>query len=86
VYAHDVNTLGGSIYTITENTEALVFASKKTGLEVKAEKNKYMVMSRDQNAGKSNNFKTDNKSFKMVEQFKYFGDKPNESKFHSGRH
>ena len=36
----------------TENTEALVIASKEIGLEVNTEKTKYMVMSRDQNAGK----------------------------------
>jgi hypothetical protein len=33
-------------------TEALVAASKEIDLEVNAEKTKYMVMSRDQNAGK----------------------------------
>jgi len=38
-------------HTIKENAEALVVASKKTGLEVNAGKTKYMVMSRDQNAG-----------------------------------
>jgi hypothetical protein len=30
-----------------------------------------MVMSRDQNAGPSHNIKTDKKSFKIMEQFKY---------------
>jgi hypothetical protein len=50
VYADNVNILGGSILTIRENTEALVIASKEIGLEVNAEKTKYMVMSRDQNA------------------------------------
>ena len=32
-----------------------------------------MVMSRDQNAGRSYKMKTDNRSFDMVEQFKCFG-------------
>ena len=36
-----------------KNTEALVIASKKIGLEVNAEKTKYMVVSRDQNAGQN---------------------------------
>jgi hypothetical protein len=45
VYADDVNILGGSVHTIKEITEALVVASKETGLEVNANKTKYMVMS-----------------------------------------
>jgi hypothetical protein len=50
-YADDVNILGGSVHTIQRNTEALVVASNEIGLEVNAEKTKYMVMSGDQNAG-----------------------------------
>jgi ribosomal protein S1 len=56
---------------IKKNTEALVVASKEIGLEVNAEKTKYMVMSRDQNAGQNHNIKIHNKSFERVEQFKY---------------
>jgi len=41
---------GGSVDTIKENAEALVVASKEIGLEVNADKSKYMVMSQDQNA------------------------------------
>jgi hypothetical protein len=82
VYADDVNTLGGSIHAIKKNTEALVVASKEIGLEVNAQKTKYMVMSRNQNAGQNHNIKLDNKSFGRVEQFM---DNPNKSKFHSGR-
>ena len=52
VYADDVNKLGGSIHTLFKNnTEALVVATKEIGLEVNADKTKYMVMSGDQNAG-----------------------------------
>jgi hypothetical protein len=51
VYADDVNMLGGCVHTIKENTEAWVVASKEKGLEVNADKAKYTVMSRDQNAG-----------------------------------
>jgi hypothetical protein len=43
--------LGGSIYVIRKNTEALVVVRKKIGLLVNADKTKYMVMPRDQNAG-----------------------------------
>jgi len=32
-----------------------------------------MVMSRDQNAGRSQNVRTDNNSFESVEEFKYLG-------------
>ena len=40
--------MGGSVHTIKQNTEALVAASKEIGLEVNADKTKYMVMSPDQ--------------------------------------
>jgi hypothetical protein len=42
--------------------------SKEIGLEVNAEKTKYMVMSRDQNVGQNNYIKVDNKSFERVER------------------
>ena len=51
VYADDVNILGGSVHTIKENAEALIVSSKETGLEVNADKTKYIIMSQDQNAG-----------------------------------
>ena len=37
---------------VKENAEALVVATKEIGLEVNADKTKYMVMSRDRNAGR----------------------------------
>ena len=58
---------------IKKNTEALVVASKETGLEENADRNKYMVMSQDQIAGWRHNMKTVNNSFERVEEFKYFG-------------
>jgi hypothetical protein len=70
VYADDVNILGGSVHAIKKNTKALVVASKEIGLEINAEKTKYMVMSRNQNAGQNYNINIDNKSFERVEQFK----------------
>ena len=50
-YADDANILGGSIHTLKENSETLVAATRETGLEVSADETKYMVKSRDQNAG-----------------------------------
>ena len=63
VYADDVNELGRRLHTIKKNTEALVVASKQTGLEANADKIKYMVMFREQNARQSHNIKIDNISF-----------------------
>jgi hypothetical protein len=37
--------LGESVYTVKENAEALVVATKDIGLEINADKSKYMVMS-----------------------------------------
>ena len=72
-YADDVNILGGSVHTVKENVEALVVANKETGLEVNADKTKYMVMSRDRNAGRGHSVKTDNRSIERVEELKYLG-------------
>jgi len=66
-YADDVNILGGSVHTVKENAEALVVATKKTGIEVNADKTKYMIMSRDQNTGRSHSMKIDNSSIGRVE-------------------
>ena len=73
VYTDHVNMLGGSVRTIQENAETLIVAGRESGLEVNADKTKYMVMSRDQNAGRSHSMKTDNSSFERVEEFRYFG-------------
>jgi len=50
VYA-EVYIVGGSVHTTKANAEALAVARKEIGLEVNADKTKYMVMSRDQKAG-----------------------------------
>ena len=39
--------LGRSIHTVKENAEALVVVTEEIGLEVNADKTKYMVMSRE---------------------------------------
>jgi hypothetical protein len=70
IYAVD-NILGGSIHTVKLKAEALVVASKEIGLEVNADKTKYTIMSRDQNAGRSHSMENDNSSFERVEEFKH---------------
>jgi len=47
MHADGVNILIGSVHSIKKNRQALQVASKETGLEVNAEKTKYMTMSRD---------------------------------------
>jgi hypothetical protein len=71
-YADDVNILGGIVHTV-KKTEALVAASKETGLEVNADKTQYMVMSRDQNAGRDHNININSSSFERVDEFRYLG-------------
>ena len=56
-----------------EIAEALLFATKETGLEVNADKTKYMVMSRDRNAWWGHSVKIDNSSIERMEEFKYLG-------------
>jgi ribosomal protein S2 len=72
VYA-DVNLLSGNIDTIQKNTETVIDASTEIALEVNAEKRKYMLLSRHQNAGQNHNIKVANKCFENVAQFRYFG-------------
>jgi hypothetical protein len=72
-YADDVNILEGSVQTVKENVETLVVATKENGLEVNADKTKYMVMSRNRNAGRDVSVKIDNISIKRVKVFKYLG-------------
>ena len=70
-YADDVNILRGSVHTVKENAEALVAAAtREIGLEVSAE---YMVMSREQNAGRIHSVRIDNSTFERAEGFKYLG-------------
>jgi Ser-tRNA(Ala) deacylase AlaX len=56
-----------------KDTGTLVDASKEVGLEVNAEKTKYMLLSRHQNTGQNRDIKIVNRSFGNVSQFKYLG-------------
>jgi hypothetical protein len=42
-YADDLNLLDDNLDTIKKNTETLIDASKEVGLDIDAEKTKYMV-------------------------------------------
>ena len=48
------------MHTVKKNAETLVAANKETGLEVNAHKTKYMIVFRDQNAGRIHSMKMDN--------------------------
>ena len=73
-YADDgVNKSGGSVHTTKKNAEALIMAGKEIGLEVNADKSKYMVMFPNQNAEGSHSVRNDNRIFERVEEFKYLG-------------
>ena len=50
-YADNVNILGGTVHTVMRNTDALLGVIKESGLDVEADKSKYIIMYRDQNAG-----------------------------------
>jgi hypothetical protein len=55
-----------------KNTETLIDVSKEVGLEVKAQKTNYILLSHQQNAGQNHDIKVVNRFFENVAQFKYF--------------
>jgi hypothetical protein len=73
VNADDINLMGDSVNTIKENTETLIEASRDVGLEINAEKTKYMIMSRHPNSGLNRNIRITNESFENLAKFKYLG-------------
>ena len=73
IYVKDVNILGVRVHTMKNNTESFMVAGKEIGLAVNSNKTKYVVMFRDQNAGRSRNITIDTCSFQRVEEGKYLG-------------
>jgi hypothetical protein len=71
IYADDENLLGDNTDTIKKNTETVIDASKEVGLEVNAEKTKYILLPRHQNAGQNHNIKMGDRSFENEAQLKY---------------
>jgi len=67
VCVHDFGILGGNVHMVKKDTEAFAVVSKEIGLEVNADNSQCMVMSRDQNAGRSYSIKTDNSSFERAD-------------------
>jgi hypothetical protein len=73
VYADDVNLLDDSVNTIKENSETLLEASRDIGLEINAEKTKYMIMSCHPNSGQKQNIRIANESFDMWQNSNTWG-------------
>jgi hypothetical protein len=65
-----VNLLRDNINTVEKNTETLIDANRKVGLEINVEKTKYMLLSRHQNVCQDRDIKIADRSF-VNSQFKY---------------
>jgi ribosomal protein S2 len=68
-----MNLLRDNIDTMKKNADTLTDANKEVGLKVNAEKTKYMLLSRHQNAGQNHDIKIANRSCENVAQFRYLG-------------
>ena len=57
------------LYSVLTGTPATLFLPVMVSMSMAV----YMVMSRDQNAGRTHSMMTDNSSFERVDEFKYLG-------------
>jgi hypothetical protein len=73
VCADDINLLGDSTNTIKENTETLLETGRHVGLEINAEKTKYVIMSCHPNSGQNQDIRIANESLENVAKFKCLG-------------
>jgi hypothetical protein len=74
VYADDINLLGNNINTTKERTETLLGVIRNVGLEINAEKTKYMIISCHHKSGQNHNIRRiANESFENMATFKYLG-------------
>jgi hypothetical protein len=69
VYAVNINILEEATY-YKRKLRSFFMASNENGLEINADKTKYMLMSRDQNPRRSHSIKNYNRSFARLEEFK----------------
>jgi hypothetical protein len=67
----DINLVGGNIVAIKHRN--LTGTSKEVCVEINAEKTKYMLLSRQQNAGHNQDIKIANSCFENVARFRYLG-------------
>jgi hypothetical protein len=66
-----VNLLANNLNTIKRNAVTVIDSSREVGLEINAEKTKYMLLSRHQNVGQNLDIKITNRSFENVSQLRY---------------
>jgi hypothetical protein len=79
----DMILLGDYIGTTRKITSTLIGPGKEVGVEVNADKAKYMLLSHSQNIGQNRNIIRANKSCQSVAQFKYLGRHSSDACYHS---
>jgi hypothetical protein len=72
VYA-DITLLDNSIDTVKEKTATILESIRDVGLEINAEKTKYMIMFRHPNSGQNQNTRIANELSENMAKFKYMG-------------